>query len=416
MLPFAWPRGLREFALALATAATITGCATSTRLPAVPPDVPAQADPEIGAVRYLVLRDTSAFASAARDSIRREQVWRVAHGQRGPLPPANMLAISAGGENGAFTAGLLNGWTAHGDRPEFNVVTGVSTGALIAPFAFLGPSYDSLLAKFYTTISARDIFHRRWLLRGIFTDAMADTQPLERRITRFVDRPLLNAIAAEQAKGRLLLVGTTNLDTAEPVVWNMTAIAASQDPHALDLFRKVLLASAAVPGLFPPVMIDVTVDGVRYQEMHVDGGTSTQVFAYPPGFRLTEQVAGFGAGEGPRLTMFVVQNAQMGPKWTSVRRRVLPIATRAVSTLMEAQAFGDLERMYVLAQRDHVDFNLAVIPSSFAGQPRGPFDNPYMRSLYQTGYELGAAGYAWRNTPPDYEPLLPAAAAGGPTT
>lgn len=406
--------GLHVLFTALVAAGAIGGCATPGRLPAVPAAMATSADPGMGAVRYLVLRDISGFAEAARESVRREQAWRAAHGQTGPLPPMNVLAISAGGENGAFTAGLLNGWTARGDRPEFNAVTGVSTGALIAPLAFLGPHYDQVLTTTYTSVTQRDIFHRRSLLRGLVTDAFTDTGPLVRMTSRYVDRPLLKAIAAEYAKGRLLLVGTTNLDTGEPVIWNMTAIAASQDPHALELFRKVLLASAAIPGVFPPVMIDVTVDGVRYQEMHVDGAVSTQVFAYPPGLRLAEQVP--GAGTERRLTLYVLQNSQMGPTWASVRRRALPIAAHAISTLMRAQGLGDLERIYVLAQRDHVDYRLAFIPKSFVAARKEPFDTAYMRSLYRTGYDFGAAGVSWRNTPPGYDSSLRTAAGAAATS
>ena len=203
-------------------------------------------------------------------------------GQAGDLPPAYFLAISGGGDNGAYGAGFLNGWTAAGTRPEFKVVTGISTGALIAPFAFLGPKYDHVLEKVYTTSSQKDIFKKRGIAAWLFGDSMADTRPLASVIESYVTRALLDEIAAEYAKGRILLVGTTNLDSLEPVIWNMTAIAASQDPRAVPLFRSILLASASIPGAFPPVMIDVNLDGAKYQEMHVDGGTIAQVFLYPP--------------------------------------------------------------------------------------------------------------------------------------
>jgi predicted acylesterase/phospholipase RssA len=392
-----------RLALAAATAfAGLSGCATPTRLPAVPAGLAGQAVPEIGDVRYLPARDPSGFVAAARAAFLREQAWRAAHGETGPLPPADLLAISGGGDDGAFTAGLLNGWTAHGDRPEFKAVTGVSTGALIAPFAFLGPRYDDVLRKVYTQVSQRDIFRRRRLLRAaLFGDALSDTTPLYNLISRYVDRPLLDAIAGEYAKGRLLLVGTTNLDTLEPVIWNMTAIASSKDPRALELFRKVMVASAAIPGAFPPVLIDVTVDGVHYQEMHVDGGAMAQVFAYPPSVQLAQEAAALGAHR--QRSLYVIRNARLDPEWASVKRRTLPIATRAISSLMQTQGIGDLYRIYATSKRDSVDFNLAYIPASFNVPHTKQFDTGYMRSLYEVGYRLGAAGYEWRKVPPGFD-------------
>jgi predicted acylesterase/phospholipase RssA len=215
-----------------------------------------------------------------------------------------------------------------------------------------------------------------------------------------VDRRLLDEIAAEYAKGRLLLVGTTDLDSLEPVVWNMTAIAASHDPHAIDLFRKVLIASASIPGAFPPVMIDVTVDGVHYQEMHVDGGAATQVFTYPPSLRLADEAAKLGVTR--TRTLYIIRNARLDPDWASVRRRTLSIAGRAIASLIHTQGLGDLYRIFVTTQRDQIDYNLAYIPSSFTTPRTKQFDTNYMRALYQTGYDLGAKGYSWAKTPPGY--------------
>lgn len=391
-------RGLRLALAALIGATTISGCATS-RLPAVPPRLVPQADATLGNVAYPVARDVSGFARAGREAIEREQAWYAAHSQPPPSGPANLLAISGGGDGGAFAAGLLNGWTTHGDRPQFAMVTGISTGALIAPFAFLGPRYDPVLKRLYTQISERDIYHPRTLLPALFSDALTDTRPLRDMVRRYVDRPLLDAIAAEYAKGRLLFVGTTNLDTPEPVIWDLTAIAASKDPHALQLFRKVLLASAAVPVIFPPVMIDVPIGGVGYQQMHVDGAVVAQVFAYPPSLRPAEVAA--SAGSRRPLRLYIIENVQLTPHWESVQRRTLPIANRSISAASQAESIVDLGAIYQFAQRDHIDYNLALIPKSFDAPHRAPYDNAYMRSLYQTGYDEGARG-AWRKTPPDY--------------
>ncbi|HKR87332.1 MAG TPA: patatin-like phospholipase family protein [Phenylobacterium sp.] len=392
--------GLRLGLAALASTWLVAGCTTPVRQPAVPAALAVQAQPGSYAIRYRVARDSSDFAEAARESLRRELAWRASQGQTGPLPPAYFLAISGGGDDGAFTAGLLNGWTARGDRPEFKVVTGVSTGALIAPFAFLGPKYDDVLKSVYTDVSQKDIFKRRNIISAFFGDAMSDTTPLYKMISRHVDRALLDKIAAEGARGRVLLVGTTLLDTPEPVIWNMTAIAASQDPGALELFRKVLVASAAIPGAFPPVMIDVELNGVHYQEMHVDGGAMAQVFAYPPTLNVLDVARREGVER--KRVLYIIRNARLDAEWANVQRRTLSIAGRAISSLMMTQGIGDLYRIYATTQRDGVDYNLAFVPSSFDTPHKEQFDTTYMRALYKVGYDLGRAGYPWQKTPPGF--------------
>jgi predicted acylesterase/phospholipase RssA len=386
----------------LALAVVVAGCATEKRLPAEPAALETKAQALDRPYRFLVLRDVDSFVQEGRASFEREKAWRASQGLTGPLPPADMLAISGGADDGAFGAGLIAGWTASGKRPEFKAVTGISTGALIAPFAFLGPRYDPVLEEVYTRISQKDVFKKRSLLKGVFSDGMADTTPLYRMIEKHVDPALLQAIAAEYAKGRLLLIGTTNLDSSEPVIWNMTAIAASGDPRALVLFRRVLLASAAIPGAFPPVMIDVTVDGQRYQEMHVDGGAMRQVFAYPPSVELGKLAADIGAVRERHL--YVIRNAPMDADWAEVQRRTLTIAGRAVSTLIQSQGVGDLYRIYAAAQRDGVDFNLAYIPSTFEATRKEQFDTAYMQALFKVGRDAAAAGYPWQKVPPGFAP------------
>lgn len=392
---------LRVGLATLAALAMLSACATPQRYPAVPPELALQAVPDNFAVRYRVARGSDDFAAEARESLRREIAWRASHGETGPLPPANFLAISGGGDDGAFTAGLLNGWTARGDRPEFKAVTGVSTGALIAPFAFLGPKYDHVLKTVYTDVSQQDIFKRRNLVRAFFGDALSDTTPLYKLLSRYVDRDLLDQIAAEYAKGRVLLVGTTLLDTPEPVIWNMTAIAASHDPRALDLFRKIMIASASIPGAFPPVMIDIEANGKHYQEMHVDGGAMAQVFAYPPSLNLREESA--RAGVKRKRNLYIIRNSRIDPEWASVQRRTLSIASRAISSLMMTQGIGDLYRIYVTTSRDGVGYNLAFVPSTFNTPHTKQFDTDYMRALYKVGYDMGVAGYPWRKSPPGYD-------------
>lgn len=379
-----------------------TSCSTPGRLPAVPAVSTAMADPGLGPIRFQVRRDPASFNEEARKSLQREQAWLASNGHVGPLPPVSFLAISGGGDNGAFGAGLLNGWTAAGTRPEFKAVTGISTGALIAPFAFLGPKYDHVLETVYTTISKNDIFKKRGLVAGFFGDAMADSAPMARLVERYADRALLDAIAAEYAKGRLLLVGTADLDALEPVIWNMTAIAASKDPRALELFRRILVASASIPGAFPPVMINVEVDGVKYQEMHVDGGTTAQVFLYPPSFELAALSANAGAQR--KRTLYIIRNARLDPDWASVERRTLSVVGRAIASLIQTQGVGDLYRIYMTTQRDGFDYNLAFIPPSFNVAHREEFDTNYMQKLYAAGRQLGQAGYVWEKYPPGYAP------------
>jgi len=189
------------------------------------------------------------------------------------LTGCDFLAISGGGANGAFGAGFLNGWTASGMRPKFKIVTGISTGALIAPMAFLGLQYDIKLEKYYTTVSTKNIMNvQGWLgIMSILTgESYASTRPLQHLIAELVDDNVLKEIAKEYANGRRLYIGTTNLDTQRFVVWDMGAIAASGCPGSLKLFRKVMLASASIPGAFPPVYFDVELNGRKYDEMHVD--------------------------------------------------------------------------------------------------------------------------------------------------
>jgi len=348
-----------------------------------------------------VTRETDSFATEARSALAKEQQWLASQGQTGELPAAYFLAISGGGDNGAYGAGFLNGWSASGLRPEFKVVTGVSTGALIAPFAFLGPKYDYVIKRVYTETSQKDIFKKRGIVKGIFGDAMADTRPLAGVISAYVNRALLDEIAAEYAKGRLLLVGTANLDSLEPVIWNLTAIAASKDPDATKLFANVLLASASIPGAFPPVMFDVNVGGTRYQEMHVDGGTMAQVFLYPPSVNISKLSATEGLER--KRVVYIIRNARLDVDWASVERRVMPIATRAIGSLTQTQGIGDLYRIYATTQRDGIDYNLAFIPPTFTVKHKEEFDTDYMRQLYAVGEKMAQAGYPWQKTPPGFD-------------
>lgn len=405
------PMAKRGIVVALACV-LVSGCGALARLHAVPSDAQERANVAgIEGIRYWPDRDVADFVASALAAFRREQDYLRASGHRGPLPPAEFLAISGGGENGAFGAGLLAGWTTAGTRPQFKAVTGISTGALTAPFAFLGPAYDAKLQEVYTTISAADVMQPRGYLAALFQDALADNTPLRRTIARYVDQALLDAIAVEHAKGRVLLIGTTNLDARQPVIWDIGKIAASGHPKALELVRDILVASAAIPAAFPPVMIDVEVDGEIHQEMHVDGGASAQVFLYPPALDVHQQERQVGLSRERHL--YVIRNARLDPDWAEVERRTLSIASRAVSSLIQTQGVGDIYRIYLAAQRDGIDFNLAYIPETFKTVLKVPFDTAYMKELFRLGYELGAAGYKWAKAPPGY--TLPSPSAGPAT-
>jgi len=381
---------------------TLSGCASLTRLDAVPQEQQSEAKiPRQENIRYRVGIDTDAMAKEGIAAIQREKTWRNSKGLTGPLPPVNFLAISGGGDNGAFAAGLLNGWSKSGTRPEFKLVTGVSTGALIAPFAFLGPKYDAHLKDFYTNTKPKDIFNPRWLLKAITSDAMADTSPLWRKLAKEINRELLDEIATEHKKGRLLLIGTSDLDAQQGIIWNMTKIASSRDARALKLFRSIIIASAALPGAFPPVMVDVEVNGKKYQEMHVDGGTVAQVFVYPPSLKLKELAGKQNALR--KRNLYIIRNSRLDPQWANTQRHILSIAKRSISSLIQSQGVGDLYRIYLTAKRDGVAYNLAYIPASFNEEHHEEFDTKYMRALYKLAYKLSVDGFQWNKAPPSLD-------------
>ncbi len=316
------------------------------------------------------------------------------------LPPLDLLAVSGGGEDGAFGAGLLNGWTEAGTRPSFDLVSGVSTGALTAPFAFLGSAWDPALKRVYTDISPERVLRQRWFTAAIWDDALADTAPLFALISEYVDETLLAAIARGYQEGRLLLIGSADLDAQVPVVWNIGAIAASGHPRALDTVRRVLLASASIPGAFPPVMFDVTVDGRPHQELHVDGGTFAQAFLYPASATRARRA---NLARNRRVTpaaAWVIRNGRLDANWAETNRRTMSIAGRAVQTMIATSGFNDVLRTYFMAQRDGIDFNLAYITRDFTMEYTTPFDPTYMRALYEYGYQRARPGFDWTKVPP----------------
>lgn len=389
------------------------GCSTILRLDP-PPAAATEALPVLGIpnARFWPDGPPDALLREGRMMVAR----RAAAAPGARLPDAHFLALSGGGDNGAFGAGLMLGWTASGTRPAFDVVTGISAGALIAPFAFLGPAYDPQLREVFTAVELRDVLrvgsHVSTVFAAVFGEALADASPLYQLIARHADAAMLEAIAREYARGRLLLIGTTNLDVQRPVIWNIGAIAASGHPDALRLFRRILLASASIPGAFPPVLVDVDHAGRAHQEMHVDGGAAMQVFLFPPSLYLRAVTQ--ERSTASRRVVYVVRNGRIDVEWSSTVRGLFSIASRSLSTLLHFSGLNDIGRIYLTSVRDGVEFRLASIGPDFVDARSGPFDRAFMQALFAYGERRGAAGEAgWADAPPAVTILdLPAAPAG----
>jgi predicted acylesterase/phospholipase RssA len=313
--------------------------------------------------------------------------------------PHTYLAISGGGSNGAFGAGLLAGWTESGDRPEFTMVTGISAGALTAPFAFLGSEYDHVLKQVSSELTADEVYNERRILKAMRSDALASTEPLQALLAKYIDEELVEKLAAEHRRGRRLNIGTTDLDSMRPMMWRVSAIAASGHPDALELIRQILLASASMPGFFTPVLIEVEADGRRYDELHVDGGVATQVFLYPIDVDFTEVLHKLEVPGKPKV--YIIRNGQLDPQRKELENKIIPIVGRSLSSLTRTQGLGDLYRIYLETFRDGLDFNLAYIPASFTTEEKGAFDTKYMRALFDVAYDAAKKGYPWEPTPPE---------------
>jgi Patatin-like phospholipase len=390
---FADARALSAGLILLAVGA----CAQLDRLPAVAvADTDRASVADISEARFLA-SDTATITAFGGRLYERERRYFSSLGR--PIPPESLLAISGGGDNGAFGAGVLVGWSESRTRPTFKIVTGISTGALTAPLAFVGSEYDPLLAEMYTTIDQTDIFEERPIVAGLLSDALADSRPLQNLIAKYVDGRLVARIAEESRRGRALVIITTNLDAGVPVIWNIGAIAESGRPEAIGLIRKILLASASIPGLFPPVMFDVTVNGVAHQEMHVDGGASMQTFLYPAALQVRKIP---NDGDARPRTAYVIRNGRLTQGWDEVARSTPAIATRAVATLTTNSGVGDLYRIYALARRDGVRLQLAYIEDDFEQPHAAEFDRQYMLKLFEYGHAKAHSGYPWHGAPPGF--------------
>jgi hypothetical protein len=306
------------------------------------------------------------------------------------------LAISGGGTDGAYGGGVLAGWSESGKRPEFAVVTGASIGALVAPYAFLGSRYDEDIRKNFTTIGAADIFEDR-----ITRDSLFDYWPLRRLIEQRVTPQLLSAIAAEHARGRRLLVATTNYDAGRRVVWNMGAIAAKGDASSVKLFRDILLASSAIPGIFSPVGIKVEANGKQFEELHGDGTLTAPFFVVP------ESMLSPGNSSAPPLReLYVIVNSRLAPDFDMPSRVIASVLGRAISVALTSALRAEVALIYVAAERHKIALHMAHVDPTFSFPMRGPFDGKYMQALYDVGVAAGKKGTA-------FEDALPAAPVSG---
>jgi hypothetical protein len=314
-------------------------------------------------------------------------------------PPLNVLAISSGGSYGVFDVGVLHGWSASGTRPVFDVVTGVSTGALIATFAFLGPPYDDFLRQSYVSAKADDVYESRWLLSILCSDSIAQSAPLKKRIDAAITPKILKEIAEAHARGRRLYVGTTNLDTRRFIIWDMGAIASAGTPESLVLYRNIILASASVPGFFPPVLIDVEVDGRKFQELHVDGGTTSAVF-----LPMTAACDPKKLSARPGSHVYVISSGKLYADSDMVKRKFVTVTADAISAMVYSSARNDVFRIFNMALLFSVDFHLIAVPQDFPLNSKSlSFDPAEQSKLYDLGYEMGKTRKGWRETPPGAE-------------
>lgn len=381
----------------------LSGCASIRR--ATPPDL-------LSIARVYGMQDIRAIGGSPSDSFKQDFVHLLEQGKAGDNllydvkdnQTVCMLAISGGGANGAYGAGLLNGWSQSGERPAFKVVTGISTGAIIAPIAFLGSRYDALLKEIYTHYSTKDITRVRPYLRILFSNSIASTEPLEHLIEHYFNADLLKQIAVEYNKGRRLYVGTTNLDAQRLVIWDMGKIASIGDDKALKLFRKIILASASIPIAFPPVYLDVEANNQKYDEMHVDGGVTKQVFF------LYDVLQGFDEAIKEKkidlsrfhYKIYVIRNGYVDPLYKEVPDRLYAITERTVDSMISAQGIGDLYQLYIYSKEGRGDFNLAYIPASYVSKAKELFDPVEMRELFQVGFKEASRGYPWKKSPPGF--------------
>ena len=375
--------------LALASCNLLLGaCASEPRIAFTNADQMAAVPTDARNIRFWANAPENVLQDAARRAV-------VQKGQ-----PFAYLALSGGGGGGAYGAGVRNGWTASGTRPEFTVVSGVSVGAMIAPFAFLGPSYDEKLKQIYTNGEAQSLIDHTSPLGAVFGGGLIESRRMREMVERYIDDDMLREIAREDRKGRRLLVVTTDLDAQRAVIWDMGAIAASGGPHALKLFRDVLAASASVPVVFEPQLIDVEANGRRFQEMHVDGAVTAPIFILPD----TALLGGKSiVARGGRQNVYVIVNARLDAGFQVVPNKADAIAARSFGVMVRVDTEAVLAQTYKVVTRDGLGFNLSYIGKDIAESGGSGFETDTMRRLFAYGYAKASSGSFWENKPPQVE-------------
>jgi hypothetical protein len=314
-------------------------------------------------------------------------------------PDRSILCLSGGASFGAYAAGVLIGWSERGDRPCFDVVTGISTGALIAPSAFLGAKYDEQIKRFYTTLSSKDIYKVR-LLGGLFGEAFADTSPLAAQIDAFLTADTMRDLAEAHRKGRRLYIGTTEEEGKQFVVWDIGAMAARNGPGDRELIKKVILGSSAAPGFFPSAKIQISVDGVSHTERHVDGGVSQSLFFRPPYLPPSER-SDVAARDLAGAKVYVILAGKLYADPQVIRPWSLAQAGNSVSTLLFAQARGDLQRLYTVCLLTGMDYYVSAIPQDYpTPASSAEFKPAVMTAMYEEGRRVINSKTPWRTLPP----------------
>lgn len=376
-------------ALGLAAMVALGACGTLDRptgpLRIAPDQILPSEDPRIGA------NDTAKLRALVTDVASR--ISRNDDGQQ-------ILALSGGGANGAYGAGVLVGWSQRGDRPAFDIVTGVSTGALAAPFAFLGPDWDDELQQAYTGGGANGLLSAR-TLAAFRNPSLFSSRVLRALVDDNVTPELLRQIAVEHAKGRKLLVATTNLDSEETVIWDMGVIAAQGDETALILFKDVLVASASIPGVFPPVLIaGLNTEGQIVQDMHVDGGVNTPFLAVPEDLLLwTNPAAGRDDG-----AIFVVVNGQIGRNQGVTPGRINGILARTYDSMSKSSLRTALIATAAFASRNGITMSLTAVPDNVNASSLR-FEADSMKALFELGRSRALSREAWAPVMPSIQPL-----------
>ena len=387
--------------LTLVSLCMVSACATLPRTPVPVDNINDVTVPNMPDVRAWGGEFSPAFQRDFIESTRQEVVALLY--ELGSPRNYAALALSGGGADGAFGAGFLNGWSTSGTRPDFKLVTGISTGALIAPFAFLGTDYDAKLKEVFTTISTDNIIKINSIFSILFrSESFAGSKPLQDLIAEYIDEELLKAIADRHEQGYRFFIGTTNMDAQRFVVWNMGKIATYATPQALDLFHKIMVASASIPVALPPVMIEVEMNGLRYDEMHTDGGTFAQMFFHTGIVDLGAVAENVGIDKLLTSDLYIIRNGHLDPDVRQIDRKLSDISERALSTMIKTAAKNDLYRIYTFTRRDDIRFHYVDIPAEHFSEADEIFDQAEMNRLYDVGYELGISKNNWKDQPPGF--------------